>query len=82
MPSHYFDRHWYRCLWRLQERIVLLSDRIRYHGDRSRIHYLCFFSMSYIADLAITDWEWDKMSQEEKLDVLYAPDDNEPWYQR
>ena len=33
--------------------------------------------MSYI-----TDQEWDKMSPEEKLDALYAPDDNEPWYQR
>lgn len=38
--------------------------------------------MSYITDLAITDWEWDKMTPEEKLDALYAPDDNELWYQR
>lgn len=26
--------------------------------------------------------DWDKMSPEEKLDALYAPDDNELWYQR
>lgn len=25
---------------------------------------------------------WDTMSPEEKLDALYAPDDNELWYQR
>lgn len=29
-----------------------------------------------------TDLDWDKMTEEEKLDALYAPDDNEPWYQR
>lgn len=38
--------------------------------------------MSYTADLGLTDWEWDKMSDEEKLDALYAEDPDEPWYQR
>lgn len=38
--------------------------------------------MSYITGLPITDWEWDKMSPEEKLDTLYAEDPDEPWYQR
>lgn len=38
--------------------------------------------MSYVTDLSITDWEWDKMSPEEKLNALYAEDPDEPWYQR
>jgi hypothetical protein len=38
--------------------------------------------MSYVTDLSITDWEWDKLSPEEKLERLYAKDPNEPWYQR
>ena len=37
--------------------------------------------MSYTVD-STTDLEWDKMTDEEKLEALYAPDDNEPWYQR
>lgn len=32
--------------------------------------------------MSYTDLDWDKMTEEEKLDALYAPDDNEPWYQR
>jgi hypothetical protein len=47
-----------------------------YYSRWSWIIYMGVDIMSY------SDFDWDKMSPEEKLDALYAPDDNELWYQR
>ena len=47
-----------------------------YYSRRSWIIHMGDVVMSY------SDFDWDTMSPEEKIDALYAEDPDELWYQR